>query len=173
MDASYENSSINLQKEHITAENINDLFSKYNVPYDLDFISIDIDFNDFYVWRALDEKYKPSLVVIEFNCSLGPNDDKTVVYDPNYYHDGTDYHGASITALYLLARSKGYSLIHCDCHGVNCFFARDEILNELSAKGITFKNANNPQALYRYFSPFLPHDKLNRPFTSAREILKK
>src|SRR5258705_13450718 len=49
LDGGYEDPSINLHKEFITAENINEIFEKYDVPYDLDLLSIDIDYNDFYV----------------------------------------------------------------------------------------------------------------------------
>ena len=59
MDCDYNDSSINLHKHHITAENINDLFELHGVPNDLDLLSIDIDGNDFYIWKALDEKYRP------------------------------------------------------------------------------------------------------------------
>lgn len=37
MDGGYENKNINLQKEFITKENINELFKKYNVPKKLMF----------------------------------------------------------------------------------------------------------------------------------------
>ena len=73
LDADYQDDSINLQKAHVTAENINDLFAKYNVPYNLDVLSIDIDFNDFYVWQAISEKYRPRIVIIEYNASHLPH----------------------------------------------------------------------------------------------------
>tara|TARA_Y100001935_G_C17281180_1_gene497571 strand:- start:1118 stop:1249 length:132 start_codon:yes stop_codon:yes gene_type:complete len=43
MDGGNENDAINLKKEFITAENINELFEKYNVPESFDLLSIDID----------------------------------------------------------------------------------------------------------------------------------
>src|SRR5688572_10602884 len=48
------------------------ILDKCNVPIDFDFLSIDIDGNDFHVWNAV-EKYKPKVVLIEFNPSV-PND---------------------------------------------------------------------------------------------------
>src|SRR5690348_8229903 len=53
MDARYSNPLIHLMKETITAENINLLFEKYHVPYQFDLLSIDIDYNDFYVWNGI------------------------------------------------------------------------------------------------------------------------
>ena len=42
-----------IHTERVTAENIVGLFKKYNVPEEFDFLSIDIDYNDWYVWRAV------------------------------------------------------------------------------------------------------------------------
>ena len=78
----------------ITAENITQLFDKYHVPYDLDLLSIDIDYNDFYVWKALDEKYQPAVVVIEYNATHFPSEDKVAKYHPYFAGDGTNYYGA-------------------------------------------------------------------------------
>ena len=49
-------------------------------------------------------------------------------YDPRRQWDGSDYHGAGLAALHRLARRRGYSLVHCEAHGVNCFFLRDDVL---------------------------------------------
>lgn len=147
LDGDYENLSINLQKEFITAENINALFQKYNVPYNLDFLSIDIDFNDFYVWKALDEKYQPRLVVIEYNATHLPNEDKVVEYDPMSSGDSTNYYGASMLAFYNLARKKGYSLVYAEKQGVNLFFVRDDLIKKSHC---LFRNINDVEALYVY-----------------------
>ena len=42
-----------IMQEMITAENICDLFKKYNVPNEFDLLSIDIDGNDYWVWEAI------------------------------------------------------------------------------------------------------------------------
>ena len=42
-----------IKQEFITAENINQLFAKYNVPQEFDLLSIDIDTNDYWVWKAI------------------------------------------------------------------------------------------------------------------------
>ena len=121
LDRMHEDPYINLHKEFITAENITALFDKYNVPHDFDLLSLDIDYNDFYVWKALDEKFKPAVVLIEYNASHFPNEDKVVKYLPYFCGDGTNYYGASILALYNLGRAKGYSLVYAENAGVNLF----------------------------------------------------
>ncbi|MEI7489576.1 MAG: hypothetical protein WCJ72_19595, partial [Chryseobacterium sp.] len=50
-DKFFQNKFVN--KESITVENINQIFEKYEVPKQFDFLSIDIDSNDYWVWKAL------------------------------------------------------------------------------------------------------------------------
>ncbi|MFZ0565823.1 MAG: hypothetical protein WAM28_06530 [Chlamydiales bacterium] len=179
MDGGWEIPEINLFQEFITAENINGLFKKYNVPDEIDLLSIDIDFNDFYVWYALN--YKPRVVVIEYNATHLPNQDKVVIYDPYYKWDGTNYFGASILALYHLGRYKGYSLVYAESHGANLFFIRDDIIESLEKEGITFRNINKVSKIYRppryigrpAHGPNGGHgqDPQNRPYTSFRDII--
>jgi hypothetical protein len=70
MDAGYENKSIYLEKEFITRENIVNLFQKYNVPKKINFLSVDVDFNDFYLLKEILPVYK--LIKYEKICSM-PN----------------------------------------------------------------------------------------------------
>lgn len=116
-----------MQKEFITAENINSLFKKYAVPQDFDLLSIDIDGNDYWVWQAI-EGYSARVVVIEYNSSLLPNESKSIRYDPSFTWDGTNYYGASLLALAKLGGVKGYTLIGCDSRGVNAFFVRNDLV---------------------------------------------
>lgn len=141
-----DNLSINLHQEFITAENICDLFKKYNVPVEFDLISIDIDRNDFYVWRALSKNYKPRVVVIEFNALFDWNDDKVIKYDPYAIWDGNHYFGSSILALFNLGRSLGYSLVYEESGAVNLFFIRDDVLGLSKA---SFKNVNDVFKIYK------------------------
>lgn len=174
LDRMFEREEHNLFKEYITAENINDLFEKYQVPHTFDLLSIDIDYNDFYVWKALDEKYRPAVVVIEFNATHSPSEDKVVKYQPYFSGGGSNYYGASILAMYNLGRSKGYSLVYAEENGVNLFFIRDDILEKTHAQ---FKNVNDVMNLYR--TPKYgngpngghPQDPKNRKYLSSIDLL--
>ena len=53
MDAGARPDDPRIRRERITAENINDLFAKYQVPDEPDLLSIDIDGNDYWVWKAI------------------------------------------------------------------------------------------------------------------------
>ena len=116
-----------IKLETINAENINELFAKHRVPEEFDLLSIDIDGNDYWVWKAIDEKYRPRVLVLEYNASFPPPQSKTIKYDPNFRWGRTDYYGASLSALDNLGRRKGYSLVYCDECGVNAFFIRQDI----------------------------------------------
>jgi len=116
-----------VHREFITAENIVALFRKYGVPQEFDLLSIDIDGNDYWVWRAI-EGYSPRAVIIEYNSSIRPEESRTVPYQPDFQWDGTNYFGASLLALAKLGRSKGYTLVGCDSQGANAFFVRDDLV---------------------------------------------
>ncbi len=174
MDGGYENKEIGLYQEFITAENINNLFQKYNVPQEFDLLSIDIDYNDFYVWKSLDEIYQPRVVIIEYNASHLPTEDKVVKYDPNAVWDTTNYFGASIRALYNLGKRKGYSLIYANNQGVNLFFVKSSILSQIEH---SFKDTNNIFLIYnspKYGSDISGGhraDDKNRKYVTSGEIL--
>lgn len=173
-DGSYHNPSIGLYREFITVENINQIFQKYNIPHNLDCLSIDVDFNDFHLWKALDKEYQPRLVVIEYNATFLPDQDKVVPYNAYYSGDGTNYFGASILGMFYLARSKSYSLVYAETNGVNLFFVRDDLLSNINYR---FKNVNDVASLYmlpKYgYGPNGGHrqDLFNRPYVFARDLL--
>jgi len=176
LDRMYEKKEFSLFKEFIIAENITDLFMKYGVPFDFDLLSIDIDYNDFYVWKSLDAQFNPAVVVIEYNATHLPSEDKVVKYQPYFCGGGTNYYGASILAMYNLGRSKGYSLVYADSNGVNLFFIRDDILRD---QNLHFKHVNDVEKLYR--KPKYgngpngghPADQKNRSYLSSQELLNE
>lgn len=80
------------------------LASVHDAPKDIDFVSIDIDGNDYYIFESL-VVFKPRVVVIEFNPTI-PND---VLFIQD--RDFTVNQGCSLRALIDLGKAKGYELI--------------------------------------------------------------
>lgn len=115
-----------IRREFVTAETVNELFDRYGVPERFDLLSIDIDGNDYWVWKAVAGR-RPRVVVVEYNAGLGARVKRTVPYRPDFRWDGTDYFGASLRALADLGAEKGYRLVACDSSGVNAFFVADEL----------------------------------------------
>jgi hypothetical protein len=127
MDA---NPTANLvRKEFVTAENIQQLLHRHRVPFDLDFLSIDIDGNDYWVWRAI-KKWWPRVVSIEFNSNFAWNQAVVMPYDPTHVWDGTCYYGASLAALDRLGGMKGYSLVHV-VGNLDAFFVRNDCMKDM------------------------------------------
>jgi hypothetical protein len=116
-----------VRREFVHAENVDALFSKYEVPDVFDLLSIDIDGNEYWVWKALCD-YRPRVVAIEYNVFFGIDVSKTMPYDATHRWDKTMFHGASLAALRKLGREKGYTLIHTDSYAPNAFFVlRDQL----------------------------------------------
>ena len=130
-DSDYADPDRNIYRERVTAENINELFSKYHIPAAFGVLSIDIDGNDYHVWANLSTKYRPAIVIIEYNASVPPDQSRTILYDPNFRWDETNYYGASFLALRHLGARKGYKLVCADARGVNLFFVREDLLSSL------------------------------------------
>ncbi len=120
---------LSIKNEKVTAENIQNLFQKYNVPKNFDLLSIDIDYNDYWVWKSIVDFY-PRVVIIEYNSSIPPNECRVVPYDPDAKWDGTNYFGASLLALKNLGLKKGYTLVGCDGAGVNAFFIKSDLIED-------------------------------------------
>jgi hypothetical protein len=173
MDGSHENLNINLRKEFITKENIINLFEKYNVPSNINILSVDIDSNDFYVLNEILKKYTCDIIICEYNSHHSPYEDKIVIYDTNFIWDGSNYFGASLLSLTKLCNMYGYTLIYCNKIGVNCFFINNKILE---TKNLKFPYQNDVAKLY--IPPIFgnnnnghPKDKLNRLYYNFNEAL--
>ncbi len=114
-------------QRRVTASNVADVFAELEVPFDFGVLSIDIDGLDWWVWEALPGRWRPRVVVIEYNAELPACEHKVMPYDEDYSYDGSAHFGASAGAMVDLAMSKGYVLIAESCH-VNLFFAPLESL---------------------------------------------
>ena len=125
------NNQCKLLNEFINAENINSLIKKTGIIGEIDFFSLDIDGNDYWVWKNINI-IKPRLVVLEYNSSFGEDDPLTISYNPDFIWDNKNekrfFYGASLKALEKLSKKKGYDLICVDSKGVNAFFVRKDLM---------------------------------------------
>lgn len=159
-------------EQYFTAENINQVFDGMGMHKNIDLLSIDIDSNDLWVWNALSDEYKPRLVVIEYNAKVPPTEAKTVVYDPDLVWDGSDYVGASLKALWYVAKKKGYSLVYCENRGVNAFFVRDDLLNDQIIVKTPEEAYKSPQYGEQVDGIFTGHRDGDRQMVEVDENLK-
>ena len=102
-----------INKERISPGNLCEILSKYKTPKRFDLLSLDIDSMDWYVIeQLLENNYKPSIAIIEFNPIFNHDEAYVVKYNPKYKKDGTSRYGASARAFEVLMNKHNYTLIH-------------------------------------------------------------
>jgi hypothetical protein len=94
---------------------------------DPDFLSLDIDSNDYFVMKALLERgMSPKVVCVEYNSAFGPTSAKSIAYtrglDYQTFHPSQLYYGVSIGGWRALFRRHGYRFVTVESRGVNGFF---------------------------------------------------
>jgi len=146
MDGGFENTHLNLKREFVTKENVLDLFRKYNVPHHINFLSIDIDYNDFYCAKEILKEHICDILVFEYNGTHLPTEDKIIIYNKFSGWDGYNYFGASLLSWKKLANLYDYSLVCCDSSGTNCYFVNNKIIKE---RNLQFLNLDDINSLYR------------------------
>lgn len=99
-------------------DNLDQILKDTPVPLDFDFLSIDIDGNDYHVWKAV-KKYRPKVVCIEFNHTIPTEVEFVQPPDPSINQ------GASLLSLVKLGKEKGYELVAVSL--VNAFFVWKEL----------------------------------------------
>jgi hypothetical protein len=157
---------LTLKQSLVTAENINTLIRSAGVDGKIDLLSIDIDFNDYWVWKAI-EIVKPRVVVIEYNAGLRPPLSLTVPYRPNHAGGGTNFFGASLEALVRLGRIKGYRVVGCNISGSNAFFVREDLCADHFIEPATAEEHYEPP---RHFFSLLfagPHAPQPGPYVTV------
>jgi hypothetical protein len=111
----------------VTAENINTIIEQAGFGGKVGLLSIDIDGNDYWIWKAIDI-IQPDVVIIEVLNEFGRND-IIVPYDANFIPPGKHplYHSASPVAMTKLAAKKGYRLVAANDLGFNFIYIKNEL----------------------------------------------
>ena len=152
-DPIYWRTNIKAVHSFITKDNINDLFKNNGITGEIGLLSIDIDGNDYWVWKEI-EVVNPAIIVAEYNSLFGSERKVTVPYKADFVrtneHFSHTYYGASIGALTHLANERGYKLVTTNRSGNNVFYVREDLmdgLKELSAqeafRPINFRESHN------------------------------
>lgn len=129
LDGSHENPAINLRREFLTSANIVDVFAKWGVPAQPDYVSIDVDSTDLWLFRALLPHYRAAVYSVEYNSHFPLELSVTCVDDPEARWQGDRGYGASICALATVAREHGYTLVAVE-PALDAFFIRDDLLDD-------------------------------------------
>jgi hypothetical protein len=143
---------LRLVESHVTAENVDMLIGQGGMQAEIDFLSIDIDGNDYWVWKAI-SAIDPRVVAIEYNATLRPPMSLVVPYDPDGSWDGSNFYGASLEALVRLAAAKGYRMVGCCVAGVNAFFVRADLCGNRFLEPATAEEHYEPPRHYFHWLP--------------------
>jgi len=112
--------------KEVTRKNLDEILTYLPVPYNFDFLSLDIDSYDVEVWQNL-VKHRPNLICIE--CDESEHDLSKVSYKldrPNACNP------ASVGYLKQIAKEKGYDFLCVDV--CNAFFVEEEFGKPLRIK---------------------------------------
>ncbi len=126
----------------VEPDNVEALFEQAGVPEEPDVVSIDVDGNDYWIWRAL-ERFRPRVVVIEYNGDLDPASHRVMPYERDFRWDHSSGYGASLAALEELGVEKGYVLVHTESAGVNAFFVRSDLAGGLPSGVVVPRRSAN------------------------------
>ncbi len=96
--------AINMYVNFEGQDTLDKVLSRTDIPTNFDFLSIDIDGCDFYIFESL-TKYRPKLICIEFNPTI-PNSVEYV--NPRNF---SVKHGSSAKSIAMLAKAKNYKLL--------------------------------------------------------------
>ncbi len=123
-------SQLRIVHQFVTAEGIDSQVAKTGLVGEIDLLSIDIDGNDIWVWKAL-SSIQPRVVIIEYNATYAPPLSIAAPYVADQVYGGTNYFGASLGALAKVGYEKGYNLVGCSFRGNNAIFVRKEDCGDL------------------------------------------
>jgi hypothetical protein len=143
-----------VEDSFITKDNINSLLGKHFAG-EIDLLSIDIDGNDYYIWKNIN-CINPRVVVVEYNAKFPPPCSYIMEYDETHQWDESDKMGMSLQAATDLGESLGYQLVGTNLNGINAFFVRKDIIQEnanaLFPLPATAEKLYNPACYFLNFS---------------------
>jgi len=112
---------VNILRKRVTKENINLILSENKKFQQIDFFSLDVDGNDYWILKDT-QLDNIKCICIEFNPWIGKNLKKTIPYDENFQYKDDGFFGASLLAFHDLLKEKNFDLVAIDTSGTNAFF---------------------------------------------------
>lgn len=128
-DAEVENLNIHLHKNVLTPENIGEAFKEVGVPIDVDYVSIDVDSIDVWLFHGLLKSgYRPRVVSIEYNANFPL--DMPLACEQKWapWKKGSRIYGASAASINIVAEMFGYQVVEI-MPQLDMFFVRKDILD--------------------------------------------
>lgn len=116
-----------VKKHFITKDNVIETLKEYITPEKFDLFCIDLDGNDIYIMDEVLAKYKPAVILCEYNPIFAQNESYAIQYDPKHTWNNDNYYGFSFAAGLKCAKKHGYTCIFQN-DNLNMYFVKDDIL---------------------------------------------
>jgi len=124
--------NLDVLEKNVTSENITEIL-KYNVNYEVDIFSIDIDGSDYWILNEIKPKLA-KIVILEYNSVFGPDLEVTIPNIKNFNrtkaHYSNLYYGASLKSYVKLMNKKGYYFLGVNKLRNNAFFINNDFPKE-------------------------------------------
>ena len=149
-------SVVKVLTEKITKDNINLILEKKLNVSEVDFFSLDVDGNDYWIIEKMSlQNFK--CICIEYNHWIGNEVKKSIPYDEKFKFQDNGFFGASLLAFHDLLKKKEFDLVAIDSSGTNAFFVNKKysIFFEILDPVKSFKS-----------SPYLYSDEKKREIKS-------
>ncbi len=131
----------------VRPDTINKILEDTELPGEIGVMSIDIDGNDLWIWKAI-ENVRPRLVVIEAKVEFGFR--KIAVPYSQSNNNGIDkmFNGASVEAMREIGKQKGYKLVGSNRPGYNLFFVQEKEALRAEDTAIILSNVETIDSFY-------------------------
>jgi hypothetical protein len=160
---------VSVVESYVDRESIVPVLEGEAMPTEPDLLVIDVDGNDYWIWKAVADHYRPRVVVIEYNAVVGPYLRWIMPYAPDHRWSETAWHGASLAALARLGQRLDYVLVGCDSQGVNAFFVRSKYASSFNIAPVRDQWVP-PLYMLPYGHPIRPFDEFDlRPLSSGSD----
>lgn len=133
IDGENECPAINLRRHYLLSSNISEIFKMYGIPNQPEYISIDVDSTDLWLFDALLKDYRAMVFSVEYNCHYPLDAAITFPNDPNEKWEHDRGYGASLKALTIVAEKHGYSLLWVVPY-LDAFFIRNDLIDDGSSQ---------------------------------------
>ena len=143
------NCGVRIEHCFVTVETIQKVIGMMGEESDADFLSLDIDGNDYWIAKALLEaRIRPNIWVVEYNSAFGPLRSLTIPYKSTFAvkqgFGSSLYSGCSISAWRKLMARYDYQFVTVENTGTNAFFVKrsafqSEFLKDI--QGVEFRES--------------------------------
>ena len=159
LDFFFPKNSVEIINAKITKDNITSILSD-NKNKVIDFFSLDIDSNDYWILKEIDLS-NISLLCCEYNHWLGKDKKLTIRYNENFKFEDNGIWGMSLLAIDDLLSKKNFSLIAVESSGTNAFFINNKFKSKFEIL--------SPLKSYRSVGRFYNLEKKQEIFENVRK----